>query len=337
MLTIVSRFRTAFLAFSIFFGADYARPALAVTISAAQLVGTISASALNETSGIVGSRSLPGTLWVHNDSGHSATFSAISSTGALQGQFSLSGATNTDWEDIAIGPKSGGGNYLYLGDIGDNDANRSQISVFRTVEPSVSTGGSISAANYKQALLQYPGGARNSESLLVDPLSGDLFIITKSPSGQIYRAPSSVFDTAGITQLTSLGNLGSSLNQPSAADISPDGLHILVRDRSTTAYLFERAANQTVGQALLGAGIPFALAAETQGEAIGWAADGKGFYTTSEWGSQGPRPLYYYAFSVPEPATWKLALGGALAIAVGMSRRGSARGRGEGRHCHATA
>ena len=99
-------------------------PAVAIAISPPQLVGTISSSWLNETSGIVGSRSLPGTLWVHNDSGDSARFFAIGTTGALQGQFSLQNATATDWEDIAIGPKSGGGNYLYLGDIGDNSANR---------------------------------------------------------------------------------------------------------------------------------------------------------------------------------------------------------------------
>ncbi len=314
-----------------------ARPVLAVSISGPQLVGIISASTLTEISGIVGSRSLPGSLWVHNDKGDAANFYAIASTGALQGQFSLNGATNTDWEDIAIGPKAGGGNYLYLGDIGDNDANRSQISVFRTDEPLVSTGGTIAAANYKQALLQYPGGARNSESLLVDPLSGDLFIITKAPSGQIYSAPASAFDSAGITQLTSLGTLGATLDRPSGADISPDGLHILVRDRSTTAYLFERAANQTVGQALIGVGIPITLAAEVQGEAIGWAADGKGFYTTSEWDGQGPQPLYYYAFSVPEPATWRLAIGGVLAMSAGNLLRRPIRRRTNGRNRHATA
>ena len=293
------------------------RPALAISISSPQQVGTISSATLGETSGIVGSRSLPGVLWVHNDSGDSARFFAINSAGALQGQFTLSGVTATDWEDIAIGPKSGGGNYLYLGDIGDNDANRAQISVYRTDEPLVSTGGVIAAASYQQALLQYPGGARNAESLLVDPLSGDLVIITKTPNGQVFSAPSTAFDTAGITQLTAQGSLSVAMNKPSAADISPDGLHILVRDRSTTAYLFERSPGQTVAQALHGAAIPVTLAAEEQGEAIGWAADGQGFYTASEWNGRGPQPLYYYSFSVPEPATWQMATCGLLALSTG--------------------
>src|SRR5262245_55994952 len=100
------RYEAALLALAILLGA--ARPALAISISGPQLVFISSSTSLSETSGIVGSPSLPGTLWVHNDSGNSASFFAISSAGSLQGQFSLSGATNTDWEDIAIGPKSGG-------------------------------------------------------------------------------------------------------------------------------------------------------------------------------------------------------------------------------------
>jgi len=307
-----------------------ARPALAVSVSPPQQVGTISSASLSETSGVIGSRSLPGILWVHNDSGDSARFFAVNAAGALQGQFALSGATATDWEDIAIAPKPGGGNYLYLGDIGDNDANRSQISVYRTDEPLTSAGGTIAAGSYQQAHLQYPDGARNAESLLVDPLSGDLVIITKTPSGQIFTAGSAAFDTAGITQLTAAGSLSAALNKPSATDISPDGLHILVRDRSTTAYLFERAPNQTVAQALHGVAIPVTLAAEEQGEAIGWAADGHGFYTASEWNGHGPQPLYYYSFSVPEPTAWQLATCGLLTWAAGkfVARDRSPRRRG---------
>lgn len=293
------------------------RTALALTISPPQLVGTVSEPSLSETSDIVGSRALPGILWVHNDSGDSARFYAIDTTGEYQGRFLLENAAASDWEDMAIGPKPGGGNYLYFGDIGDNNANKSQIAVYRTIEPqAIEADGLISQGSYSKALLQYPGGPRNAESLLVDPLTGDLFIITKSPSGQIYSAPSTIFNTAAVTQLTSVGTLAVAINQPSSADISPDGLHILVRDRSTTAWLFERAANQTVGQALLGAGIPVTLASEVQGEAIGWAADGSGFYTTSEWDGHGEQPLYFYAFNVPEPGSWLMASMGFVLVGL---------------------
>jgi hypothetical protein len=151
-------------------------------------------------------------------------------------------------------------------------------------------------------------------------------IITKSPSGQIFTAPSTIFGAAGVTTLTSVGTLGMAINQPSAADISPDGKYILVRDRSTKAWLFQRAANQTVGQALLGAGTAVTLAAETQGEAIGWAADGQGFYTVSEWDGHGPQPLYFYAFQVPEPGSGQLCACGLLILA-GTAGRCARKGR----------
>jgi hypothetical protein len=67
-----------------------------------------------------------------------------------------------------------------------------------------------------------------------------------------------------------------------SADISPDGHWLLIRSRSTTAYAYERTPGESIADALSGTPIPFLLASEPQGEAIGWAADGKSFFTTSE-------------------------------------------------------
>jgi len=299
-----------------------ATESLGLTILPPVQVGTN--SALDEVSGLVGSRSIADTLWVHNDSGDSARFYAIDTLGNLQGQFFLSGAAAIDWEDMAIGPKQGGGNYLYLGDIGDNDKDRSQIWVYRVDEPQVATGGTIGAGSYAQALLEYPSGAQNAESLTVDPLTGEIYIVAKDESRRVYRAAADAFDHPGVAStLTDLGTLNAPLFRPSAADISPDGLHILVRDRSTTAYLFKRTVGQSVWDALQTPGIPFTLAAESQGEAIGWAADGMGFYTTSEWDGDGPRPIYFYGFTVPEPASVQLAVCGIVALCgyLGLCRR----------------
>jgi hypothetical protein len=277
-------------------------PARGVTVAAGVQEGTITSATLNEVSGIVGSRSIPDTLWVHNDSGDSARFFAISKQGSLLGQFSLTGATAVDWEDMAIGPKTGGGNYLYLADIGDNAETRSDISIYRVTEPQSTTSAAIAAANYKRLRLKYPDGAHNAESFFVDPISGDLYIVTKAVTGRVYRAPANSFDS--VTQpvtLMELGNLNVALLFPTAADISPDGRFILIRNPLTTAYLYERDANQTVWDALQRTPIAVTLPVESQGEAIGWAADGKGFYTTSEFNGAGPRPIYYYAVAVPEP------------------------------------
>ena len=301
-----------------------ATPALAVIIQPGVQVGTV--TQLAEISGLVSSRSLSDTLWVHNDSRDSARFYAMSTAGKLLGTVTLTGATATDWEDIAIAPKPGGGNYLYLGDIGDNSANRTAgISIYRVTEPLTSANAAIAAANYTKVTLQYPDLVpRNAESLLVDPLSGDLFIVTKGPAARVFSAPATIFDTPGtIASLTALGGLKVILNNATAADISPDGLHILIRNALTTAYLFERSPGQTVADALKGAPIAVTLKAETQGESIGWAADGRGFYTTSELAGTASAPIWYYAFAVPEPSTLgmgAMALAGLLSVALTRRR-----------------
>ena len=150
----------------------------AATVQPPVQVGTLTPGNLTEVSGIVGGHPSD-TLWVHNDSGDSARFYAISPSGTLLGTFLLAGAGAVDWEDMAIGPKPGGGSYLYFGDIGDNNADRAEIAVYRVTEPQSTTGATIAAVDQAVARLQYPGGARNAESLLVDPQTGELFIITK--------------------------------------------------------------------------------------------------------------------------------------------------------------
>jgi hypothetical protein len=285
--------------------ASWVTPTTAATIGPPVLVGTVAASDLPEISGIVDSRANPDTFWVHNDKGNASNFYAISHSGSRLGTFPLAGAPLGDWEDIAIGAKPGGGNYLYLGDIGDNNSNRPFITVYRTDEPQSTVGATIPAGNFTALHLQYPGGPRDAESLFVDPLSGDMFVITKRTAiPEIYSVPSSAFDNPGETvTLTALGNLGGALRSPTAADISPDGRFILVRSSNTfyKGYLFERGAGQSVADALHGPGIEFTLGAERQGEAIGWAADGASFYTSSESDDQPTSPIYSYAFSAPPP------------------------------------
>ncbi|MDZ4656408.1 MAG: hypothetical protein SH868_02390 [Bythopirellula sp.] len=273
--------------------------AFAANIGLPVPIGTISAAALSEVSGIVDSRANSNVFWVHNDSGDSARFYAIDYQGALQGTFPLAAATAVDWEDIAIGAKPGGGNYLYLGDIGDNNAARPFVTVYRTAEPLSTASATIPTTDYTAAKLLYPSGARNAESLFVDPLTNDLFIITKTSTPQIYSAPASAFDQPQTT-LTSHGVLGAPLSTATAADISPDGRHILVRSK-TAARLFERGIGQSVADALHGVGVPFTLGVESQGEAIGWAADGTGFYTCSEFDDNPTAPIHYYSFESFEP------------------------------------
>lgn len=268
----------------------------AATIGPATLVGTMSSTTLREVSGLIDSRANSKVFWVHNDSGDSARFFATNHQGVLLGTFTLTGASATDWEDAAIGEKPGGGNYLYFADIGDNAAARSSIDVYRVTEPTSTGAAMIPASAYSRTRLQYPGGARNAEALIVDPLTSDLFILSKAATTQLYRAPASAFGSVDTVMLTSLGNVVGAINTVTAADISPDGRYILVRSKSA-ARLYERGIGQSIAQALQGTGMAFALGAETQGEAIAWSAGGGGFYTTSEFNGNSSAPVYGYWFA----------------------------------------
>ena len=291
---------------SIAFGA--ASPVLAVfTIGSPQQIGTISNGMLNEISGLVDSRANSNTFWVHNDSGDSARFFAMSRAGNLLGTFSLAGASASDWEDIAIGPQAGGGNYLYLGDIGDNTAERSSISIHRVVEPLSTSSATIAAGSYKTLNLKYPNGARDVESMFVDPISNELYLITKRRAvPEVYSVPVSAFDdaTEPVT-LTALGSFSKVPLAATAADISPDGRYIAIRSSSTIPLsrpqIFERLPGQSVADALQVTGVSFALGSESQGEAIGWAADGKSFFTASEFDGDPTAPIHSYSFTVPKP------------------------------------
>src|SRR4030095_7791087 len=59
---------------------------------------------LKESSGLAISRTQPGVLWSHNDSGDGPNLSAIDGSGKLLGVFRGTGAMARDWEDIAAGP-----------------------------------------------------------------------------------------------------------------------------------------------------------------------------------------------------------------------------------------
>src|SRR5215207_364043 len=93
---------------------------------------------LPEGSGLAASRRTPGRFWSHNDSGDAVLF-ALDGTGHVNGRVSLAGANVEDWEAIAIGPCPSG-SCIYLADIGDNDARRKRITIYRVAEPAEASG-----------------------------------------------------------------------------------------------------------------------------------------------------------------------------------------------------
>lgn len=268
-----------------------------------QQVGTMEFAAINEASGIAPSRQNPNVLWVHNDSGDTARVFAMTTGGNHLGIYNIIGASAQDWEDMAIGPGPAAGvDYLYLGDIGDNGATRSSITVYRVPEPAVNANQSPVTAGLggvESIRLQYPDGARDAETLMVDPATRDIYIISKRESlSRIYRAPYPQ-STIGTTIMEYKGQLP--WGWATGGDISPAGSEIIVRS-SGSGSLWVREPGTDLWDALAGTAHSIPIRSEPQGEAIGFDALGLGYYTVSENVHQ---PIYYYQ-QIPEPATFML-------------------------------
>jgi hypothetical protein len=87
---------------------------------------------LTEISGIAASRKFSDVLWAHDASGDSARVFAMATDGTHLATFNLSGATNVDWEDMAIGPGPVAGiDYLYFADTGNNWTRRGRTRPWR--------------------------------------------------------------------------------------------------------------------------------------------------------------------------------------------------------------
>ena len=68
----------------------------------AAVTGTVQTAEAPELSGLVLSRSQPGVLWAHNDSGDRARVFALRPNGSVLADLDVPGAEAVDWEDIAI-------------------------------------------------------------------------------------------------------------------------------------------------------------------------------------------------------------------------------------------
>lgn len=293
------------------------------TFSDGANVGTISISALDESSGLAASRNNKDVLWAHNDSGDTPPrIFALSTQGQLLGIYTLTGnATHVDYEDIAIGPGPlTNVSYLYVGDIGDNDVNRSNIRIYQIPEPAVyasqyTNPPSVNLKGVRRITLTYPDGARNAESLFVDPWTGDLFIVSKEATiSRIYTATQAALNSGTNVVLTFLRDIA--FDEPSAADMSATGRELIIRQEDF-AQLWTRTNGQTVNSALEAAPVTIPVIGrptEPNGEAVAFDADGNGYYTLSE--SSTAQPLYYFARTsgdaarlpqalVPAGATWK--------------------------------
>jgi hypothetical protein len=259
-----------------------------------RVLGRLDDPAINESSGLVASRNNPSLYWTHNDSGDGPNIYALDEQGARRGTWRVRGASARDWEDIAAGPgPQAGFSYLYLGDIGDNEGRRSEIIVYRVKEPTIKPADSSSTKlkplvteDAEVIRLRYPDGAHDAESLLVHPVTGDLYIVSKVPFANpiVYKAAAPL-NTNGPTTLKRIAEL----NIPSlfgglvtGGDISPDGLRVALCDYVDGYELVLGDARAPFDQIWKQPLKPVDLGKRKQGESIAYRLDGRALLATSE-------------------------------------------------------
>ncbi len=260
-----------------------------------QDMGLIEYYNIREASGIAASRKNKDVLWTHNDSGDINRIYAFDTQGRHLGIYRIEGARSVDWEDMAVGPGPvEGQHYIYIGDIGDNSIQRKLISIYRVPEPDVyasqspidSTITGVETINF-----QYPDGSRDAETLMVDPLTKDIYVVSKMGySVRVYLAPfpQSTTETIILDHVATL-----SIRGMVGGDISPTGLEILIKTYFNM-YYWCRTPGQSLSQVFENEPVTVPYTTEPQGEAVGWASDGMGYYTISEEARSTPAHLYFY-------------------------------------------
>jgi hypothetical protein len=245
------------------------------------VTGRLGAPEATEVSGLVASSTQPGVLWAHNDSGDRARIFALRSDGSLIASLDVPGAEATDWEDIAVGP----GGDLLLGDIGDNKSVRDAIDIYRVPEPRLADGPTTTAAATRLRLT-YPDGAHDAETLLADPRTGEIVIVTKRLDGRsgVYAGRTPARDTPASAVLRHAGDLRLGLaGLATAGDVSADGRTVAIRTY-TALYAWTRKPGASLAATLkrkpcVGS---VQLGLEGQGESLALSRDGRSFFTVPE-------------------------------------------------------
>jgi hypothetical protein len=231
-----------------------------------------------------------------------------------------------DIEDVAVGPGPVPGvSYLYVGDIGGNvgtNVTRTNVTIIRIPEPEVdlawaSNPRSPSFSRRDRFTLVYPDGSHDAETLLVDPLAGDVWVVTKEiGQARFYRANLNAAPDGSTVMLEYVVSVD--FHQASAGDISADGTQIVLR-REDVGLLWSRCDGETISNALLRApqSIPIVgRPIEPNGEGLAFLRDGTGYVTISE--GTNP-PIYFFRSTCPAAPRFTLSLSNLSVFAGGTA------------------
>ncbi|MER7758811.1 WD40 repeat domain-containing protein [Streptomyces sp. NPDC097619] len=232
---------------------------------------TIEDPRITESSGLAASRAHPGVYWTHNDSDDGPYLYGVdSATGRTVARITMTGVGDPrDVEAVSVGPDGA----LYVGDIGDNrNGTWDHVWIYRLPEPKALGESTVRATQFT---VRYADGPRDAEALMVHPVTGRVYIASKSEDGAgLYEGPVEL--SAGRTNVfRRVGEV------PWVTDgaFSPDGKELTLRGYfSADSYPWRDGRIAGEGRRLRA---PFLWQAESvayspDGSTLMFGAEGKG-------------------------------------------------------------
>ena len=257
-----------------------------------QLVEVTDKKRLGELSGLAASVNNPGMLWSHNDSGNRSEIFLLDQKLNIKLTCKLKGIICRDWEDITVGPgPEEGKNYIYVGEIGDNMAIFQYKHIYRFPEPTFDPSKSeLVISDFDTITFQLADKRKDTESLLIDPKTKNLYVISKRENPvHVYelKYPYATTDTLTVKSIATIPYA-----QIVGGDFSPDGTELLVKNYDNVFYW--KLGNTSLVNVLNEKPFILNYTPEPQGESITFARDGSGFFTVSEIVKGEKSYLYFY-------------------------------------------
>lgn len=272
--------------------------------SSAEYAGAFTDPDLAEVSGLAASRAHDGIYWAHNDGDNEPMLVAIRADGSRVASLRVAGANNVDWEDIDSFELDGR-HYLLVADTGDNGGIRKTLNLLVIEEPSRLRDGDTLRPAWTIAF-RWPDGARDCEATAVDPVSGEVLLVSKK------RVPPELFSlplrpAEGLQTARLLATLpgiaqpreadlrrnpvyGRYRSQVSGADLSPNGRVLAVLNYHSV-YLYVRPTGQDWARALQEKPGQLSFPWLPQAEGVAFSAAGDSLLIASE---QRPAPLLIF-------------------------------------------
>ena len=261
---------------------------------------------LTESSAAVASVAQPGVLFTINDSGHEPVLYALDTAGADRGAWRVQGASNRDWEAAALGPcgarddagapAPGTPRCVYVGDVGDNGADRPSLSLYRVAEPTTIEPRRTGEVAAERLRFRYAEGRHDVEAMLVGA-DGTTYLVTKRPlrdaagrrrpalvfalPASAWRARDSLHVAALVDSLPIVPGSGIGRLITDAA-LAPDGRWAAVRSYAQVWIFAADPATGRIRTAVPPSTCNVVDLDERQGEGIAWLGSSGRLLLTSE-------------------------------------------------------